>query len=836
MFALLANIASRYKFLIIAFWLVAAIMLLVFAPSLSKVGVTDDTQFLPRDTESTLADQLLREKFPGAIDPTMGSALVVVHNPAGLSQSDMTEAAALNSWLKSEAAPDNISLVLSSFDNDALAAALVSRDRQAMLIEVQLTTSSSSIESREAVKAMRTYIEDQDYGVEIYLTGSAPVSYDALTSIQNTIDKATLVTILLVIVLLLLIYRSPVAICVPLITIGVSYLVARGIAGYIAAYSSSVSSLVDAYLVVTLFGIGTDYCLFMVSRFKEEVAQHGRENAGKQALMRIGPVILASAITVVVTLLCLGISRFGMNRTAGFILAIGVAITLLAGLTLTPALISLFGRFLLWPARLVKNQTKSDGFWSRTGRLITRRPVALILSIVVLLALPFIALPKINYSADLLSQMPKDIGSVEGYNLLKEHFSTGKLNPVIALIESENLSSGSSGPGKVIEDAAESLAGVEGVASVRYYSKPAARFEQYSQESRQIGTNLSLATVTRLTYFQTLKDDLTEIALEYPGILQSPNFQKGIADLTGIAEIASKISPAAPQNIPEQLNAIKPLISDAADKMSAVSQEFTLQVETPFTAWLKSTYFSADGTLSRLDVIMSSDPYSRESIDSVSKIRDALKESLDSGGTGASHYVGGTSAGLADIMTVNGNDFLRVLALSIFGILVVTVILLRSIIAPLYMIITVLFNFGATLGLSTWIFLDLLGQNSMIYMLPIFVFVILVAVGADYNIFLVSRIREESQQVPFKQAVQNAVSNTGGVITSCGIILAGTFATLTTASLQMVFQVGAAIGLGVLIDTFLVRAILIPSIASIVGRWSWWPSGLYRKNAGSSNR
>jgi RND superfamily putative drug exporter len=145
------------------------------------------------------------------------------------------------------------------------------------------------------------------------------------------------------------------------------------------------------------------------------------------------------------------------------------------------------------------------------------------------------------------------------------------------------------------------------------------------------------------------------------------------------------------------------------------------------------------------------------------------------------------------------------------------------------MVATVLFNFGATLGITTWLFLDVIKVDSLIYLLPVFVFIMLAAVGADYNIFLVSRIREEAEQKSIKEAVQSAVSNTGGVITSCGIILAGTFATLAASSLPMVFQIGAPIAIGVLVDTFLVRALLVPSLAALAGRFSWWPSGLSRK-------
>jgi RND superfamily putative drug exporter len=139
------------------------------------------------------------------------------------------------------------------------------------------------------------------------------------------------------------------------------------------------------------------------------------------------------------------------------------------------------------------------------------------------------------------------------------------------------------------------------------------------------------------------------------------------------------------------------------------------------------------------------------------------------------------------------------------------------------MVATVLLNYGATLGITTWIFTAILHQSGMIYMLPIFIFIVLVALGADYNIFLVSRIREEAHQRPLKEAVTHALANTGGVITSCGIILAGTFASLMTSSLQMVMQIGAAIAIGVIIDTFVVRALLVPSIAALLGRWNWWP-------------
>jgi RND superfamily putative drug exporter len=174
-------------------------------------------------------------------------------------------------------------------------------------------------------------------------------------------------------------------------------------------------------------------------------------------------------------------------------------------------------------------------------------------------------------------------------------------------------------------------------------------------------------------------------------------------------------------------------------------------------------------------------------------------------------------------MRINSRDFIRVMLLTLVGVFVIVSLLLRSVVAPIYMILTVVLNFGATLGISSWALQNLFHHNGINYMVPSILFVVLVAVGADYNIFLISRIREESKVADSREAVSRAVSHTGGVITACGLILAGTFAALTSAPFKVVLQLGTAVAIGVMLDTFLVRALLVPSIAAMVGKWNWWP-------------
>ena len=192
------------------------------------------------------------------------------------------------------------------------------------------------------------------------------------------------------------------------------------------------------------------------------------------------------------------------------------------------------------------------------------------------------------------------------------------------------------------------------------------------------------------------------------------------------------------------------------------------------------------------------------------------------------NFVGGPTAEFADIQETMNKDFNRVMIVVIIGVLAVLILLLKSLVAPLYLMATVLLSYGATLGIITWLFQDVLGQGGISYMIPVLLFVLLIALGADYNIFLSSRIKEESEKLGYQPGVREASMRTGAIITACGLILAGTFGTLAFAPLQTLFQVGIAVGIGILLDTFIIRAILVPAIATLLGKWNWWPN-IFRK-------
>jgi putative drug exporter of the RND superfamily len=251
----------------------------------------------------------------------------------------------------------------------------------------------------------------------------------------------------------------------------------------------------------------------------------------------------------------------------------------------------------------------------------------------------------------------------------------------------------------------------------------------------------------------------------------------------------------------------------------------TLTASSPQLKAMTGQFFSSDARATRLYIVLDTYPQSESALNTVIKAREAFKLSI-SGTTlkQAESAIGGTSAVLSDVRQTLDRDFNIVMIVVICAIFIVLAVLLKSLIAPIYLLMTVLLSYGATLGIISWIFQDLMGQAGVSFMIPIVLFVLLVALGSDYNIFLMSRVREESATHVTREGARLAAIATGGVITACGIILAGTFATLVITPIRTMTQLGAAVAIGVFIDTFLVRAMLVPAIASLLGKWNWWPS------------
>jgi len=842
----LGRFVLRYRLWFVLVWVGLGVFMAVAAPSLQKVGGLDVATFLPRDTESFKARELLGKHFPEA--GAISSGTLVFYDPSGLSQEDLNYAGSLRDWLLSPEAPSTVESVTSIFDHPQLKGLLVSPDDTTMLMHIGFSKPHLEAEVQDAVREIRSYIGSRlrpPAGLEVHVSGQAGIAADMFDAVRKSVDRTTIATIILVIVLLLLIYRSPVLILVPLLTIGIAYTVGRGALGYLAQAGVNIWSQVDAFLIVLVFGVGTDYCLFILSRFNEELGR-GRERsqANLITIERVGAVITASALAVIVGLIGLGAGRLEMIRTMGPSLGLAIFITLLAALTLTPSLTSLFGRILFWPRRGALGRGGIGAVsWAGIARLISRHPGPSLIIVAALLLTPYIALPHLQRTFNTVRELPQEMDSVRGFRTLEEHYDVGEMMPLSAVLALPK------GEKATAPEALAALAGigrslqkVEGVSRVYSPVQPGGEVSPMFKASGQLlmlrqklegvlsGGGAGMMSPGALGAFSDLESYLDELARAFPWVKEDPAYLRATGIIGELKQGMSRMSPGG--GFMEKLGpALRGLAGSLGELASGFREkgdpyffpESLLRLN-PQAEGLRAAFLSPDGEAVRLSVVLDSYPYSPEAFEVVRKVRKALKEAVV--GTPFERgevAVGGPSAQLADVQRVIDEDFRRVAGVVLAGIFIVLVILLRGLIAPLYLLATVLLSYGTTLGLVAWLFQDILGHEGINYIIPIILFVLLVALGEDYNIFLMSRVREEWQETPSREAVRRALTATGGIITACGIILAGTFAAMTTAPIQSLLQIGTAIALGILIDTFIVRAALVPSIAAMLGRWNWLP-------------
>src|ERR1035437_3894882 len=479
MFDRLGELVFRLRFVFVAGWLVAAALFGALAPSLSKVGSADETSFLPRDAESLAARGVIATSFPD--DFAQSTALIVFSRSGGMTDADRLDVEGLRGYLEGSGRPDAVLRYVTAENSPSFASMFRSADGVVELARVDMSAASFLPRTNDSINAIRAHLAQSGVlpvGLSAQVTGQAGIGRDYLEAIQDGTDKTTLVTIILVVLVLLLIYRAPLAALAPLLTIGSAFLVSRGILGFLAQAGWPLSSVLDSFIVVLVFGVGTDYTIFFISRFREELGRHDHCDALKVTVGRIGAVIAASAATVIVGLASMYAALFGMIQTTGPALAIAIFVTLLAGLTLTPSLLAIFGRRIFWPLQ-EKTRTVADeqeGFWAALARRITARPGLVAGLVLAVLIVPSLALPQLKQNFDVLNELLAGAESRQGFETLSKHLAEGQLMPMTVVIKlpGNNSTVFSSQHGlSAIGDVEKAIAALPNVQTVRSEVDPA---------------------------------------------------------------------------------------------------------------------------------------------------------------------------------------------------------------------------------------------------------------------------------------------------------------------------------------------------------------------------
>ncbi len=667
----------RAKWVVLVVWLAVLAAAGPLAGRFESVQKNENSSFLPGSAESVKALDAIKRFPSGELTP----AVVVVRRAHGLTAADRAEVKALAGTLTRKRIPGVL----------RVQPAWVSKDSSTALLVAPIRARGDSdllVDSTKKIRRQAHHLRGSGLAAEV--TGPAGFSTDAIGVFSKINGTLLLATGLLVFVLLILIYRSPIFWLIPLLSVVAAELTSRGVGYGLAKAGVTINGQAAGILGVLVFGVGTDYALLIVSRYREELRrEEDKHVAMRTALARTGPTVLASALTVIASLLCLALAQ--VNGTAGLgpIGALGVALAALSMLTLLPALLVIAGRRAFWPFVPRYGGQGADsthGLWRRVGDRLARRPRLTWIGTGVALAVMCLGLLNFDTGLTQAKAFRGDVESVRGQDLLAECFPAGTNAPTTV----------------VVPDAAK------------------------------------VPAVTR-------------------GL-------KGLSDVIAV----------------------------------------------------RLTERGAPGV--RVDVTLREDPYSTAAFDRIPAVRKVAKAS---GGPGV--LVGGPTAEERDLRVASARDSLLIPPIVIVVVFLILAVLLRALLAPLLLVATVILSYGAALGVAYLVYDVVFGFVGSDPSLPLFAFIFLVGLGIDYNIFLMTRVREEAAQHGTQEGTKRALAVTGAVITSAGIVLAGTFATLAVLPLVQLTEIGFAIAFGVVLDTFLVRSVLVPALVLDVGDAVWWP-------------
>jgi RND superfamily putative drug exporter len=757
----------RRALLVVLAWLVVGAAVFVLSPPLGEVTTSNQDDFLPSNAEATTATKLVQERYPS----TGGTpAILVFHRAEGLTEDDEASINRATAALKDNSRPELVESVLAVDGSPQLDATLRAPDGKTVMTFVTFGGSPAAPEFGEAVEWAGDAARDAvaGSGLTVAVTGPGGIIADAVRVFAQIDFRSTLFTVLLVLVLLLVIYRSPALALLPLVGVGWTLIVAQGLVATLAANAGlSLNGQVTALLSVLMFGAGTNFTLFIVSRYREELlTTTSRWDAMRLSVARIGPSITSSAGTTLAAMLALVLASLGSFRALGPSLSIAIALMLFSGLTLIPALTVLLGPVAFWPRRVSGRGGGNSRVWSAVADAVVRRPKVTLMATMVVLIVMCLGVPTLKPNFSFLSGFPDGLSSKIGAGILDDSFGAGEFAPTNVFVTSPG--------GDVYEDlvAIESIsaaiAAVPGVQKVSGPSRPDGKAPVVPVETLQVA------------------------------IGSIPDAAK--AAISGGSFSGAGAPPSAREGSQPDPRIVGVYVAG-------------------------QRFIAPDGGVARLDVVMTDDPYGVPALDRISSIRQAGRQAAANAGLSeGAVVVGGVTAIQADTREAIDRDVRIIGPIVVALIWVILLGLLRSLVAATYLLGSVLISFLATLGISVVIFQNLMGHPGVGYQNAVWMFIFLAAFGADYNILIMSRIKEEIGKRGTVEGTRFAVARTGGVITSAGIILAGTFSILGTLPLRDIMQLGFAVALGTLIDTFVVRALLVPSIVVVLKQWNWWPS------------
>ncbi|OPX09398.1 RND family transporter [Mycobacterium sp. AT1] len=905
---------------ILLLWIAIAVLSNVISPQLETVGEERSVAMNAPDSPSIMAMRHIGQKFEEFDSDS--AAMVVLEGDEKLGQNAHDYYDVLVKKLNADTT--HVEHVQDFWGDPLTAGGAQSKDGKAALVQVYLRGNQGEALSNESVDSIRKIVADTPSppGVKAYVTGAAPLITDNFEVGNAGTHQVTAITFAVIAVMLLIVYRSVVTMLIMLVVVAVELMAARGVVATLAHQGViGLSTYATNLLTLMAIAAGTDYVIFLVGRY-QEARNRGLERGDAYYDMFRGTVhvIVGSGLTIVGAVACLYFTRLPYFQTLGVPAALGVLVTLMAALTLGPAVIVLVSRFgLLEPKRKVRNSG-----WRRIGTSIVRWPGPILVVSLAIAAIGVLALPGAKISYDGRPYLPDTAPANVGYAAAERHFSEARLNPELLMIESDHDMRNPSDM-LILERVAKAVLHTPGIALVQSITRPLGTPITHSSIPFQISAQ-SAGQIMNLSYQQARAQDILkqvdqttksiavlqqQLELQKQSAAATDEQVQAFHDTVGtINEVRDNLanfddffrplrnyfywephcfdipSCAALRSVFDSLDGISALsdqfakVTASLDKLNALQPQLIalippqIDIQEANRDLLQSNYattggtnaqsqealknatalgkafddaknddsfylppeafdnadfkrglklfMSPDGKAARMTITHEGTPATPEGISHIDALRNSAFDAIKATPlSDAKIYVAGTASTYKDIQEGSTYDLLIVAIAAIALILLIMVFITRSMVAAVVIVGTVVLSLGASLGLAVLVWQYIFGIE-LYWIVPALAIILLLAVGADYNLLLISRFKEEIG-AGLNTGIIRAMAGTGGVVTAAGMVFAGTMASFAFSDLIVLGQIGTTIALGLLFDTLIVRSFMTPSIAAMLGRWFWWP-------------
>jgi RND superfamily putative drug exporter len=916
----LAPWIRRFAVPIIVGWIALVVLLNVTVPQLEVVGQMRSVSMSPEEAPSVIAMKRVGKVFDEFKSDS--SAMIVLEGEQPLG--DDAHHFYNTMVAKLEADTVHVEHVQDFWGDPLTEAGAQSNDLKAAYVQVYLAGNQGEALANESVKALQAIVAGlpPPAGVKVFVTGGSALAADQQIAGDRSVRIIEFATFGVIILMLLLVYRSIVTVVIVLAMVFLGLSAARGAVAFLGYHDLIGLSTFATNLLVTLaIAASTDYAIFLVGRYQEaRTIGQDRESAFYTMFHGTAHVVLASGMTIAGATFCLSFTRLPYFQSLGVPLAVGMTVAVFVALTLGPAVITVASRFgLLEPKRAMRIRG-----WRRLGAVVVRWPGAVLLATIALSLVGLITLPGYQPNYNDRIYLPADLPANAGYAAAERHFSVARMNPELLLIEGDR-DLRNSADFLVIDKIAKAVFRVPGIGSVQAITRPQGKPLEFSTIPAQMSMGSVNQTMNR-KYLQDRIDDM---------VVQADDMQRTIDTMTRMIALMEEMSATTHQMVGQTRNMavdvaeLRDHISDFDDFFRPIRNYFYWEphcFDIPVCASMRSIFDTLDGVdtmtddfqnllphLERLDALMpqmvalmepnidtmksmrtmmltmhatqggmqdqmaardenstamgdafndamnddtfylppeifdnaefkrgmdsfispdgkavrfiishEGDPLTADGIDRIDAIKQAAKEAIK--GTpleGSKIYLGGTASVYKDMQEGNNYDLLIAGIAALSLIFIIMLLITRSLVAAAVIVGTVLLSLGASFGLSVLVWQHVLGIE-LHFMVMAMAVIILLAVGADYNLLLVARLKEEIH-AGINTGIIRAMGGTGSVVTAAGLVFAFTMMSMAVSTLVVVAQIGSTIGLGLLFDTLVIRAFMTPSIAALMGRWFWWP-------------